>query len=88
MVAITGPPIVEDFNIPWQGPPLAVKHRRPRLAEVRTRAQILEALEKLDYTLVPYFVERAAKANVPYPHVDTQAAGSFAAWRLIEAAFR
>lgn len=36
--------------------------------------------------LVPLFRERAAKANVPYPHVDTQAAGSFAAWQLLEAA--
>jgi branched-chain amino acid transport system substrate-binding protein len=36
--------------------------------------------------LVPLFVERARKANVPYPHVDTQAAGSFAAWQLLEAA--
>jgi branched-chain amino acid transport system substrate-binding protein len=36
--------------------------------------------------LVPLFRERATKANVPYPHVDTQAAGSFAAWQLIEAA--
>jgi ABC-type branched-subunit amino acid transport system substrate-binding protein len=36
--------------------------------------------------LVPLFVERAKKANVPYPHVDTQAAGSFAAWQLLEAA--
>jgi branched-chain amino acid transport system substrate-binding protein len=36
--------------------------------------------------LVPLFRERASKANVPYPHVDTQAAGSFAAWQLLEAA--
>jgi branched-chain amino acid transport system substrate-binding protein len=36
--------------------------------------------------LVPLFVERAKKANVPYPHVDTQAGGSFAAWQLLEAA--
>jgi ABC-type branched-subunit amino acid transport system substrate-binding protein len=36
--------------------------------------------------LVPLFVERATKANVPYPHVDSQAAGSFAAWQLLEAA--
>jgi branched-chain amino acid transport system substrate-binding protein len=36
--------------------------------------------------LVPLFVERAKKANIPYPHVDTQAAGSFAAWQLLEAA--
>jgi len=36
--------------------------------------------------LVPLFKERAAKANVPYPHVDTQAASSFAAWQLLEAA--
>jgi branched-chain amino acid transport system substrate-binding protein len=36
--------------------------------------------------LVPLFHERAAKANVPYPYVDTQAAGSFAAWQLLEAA--
>jgi branched-chain amino acid transport system substrate-binding protein len=36
--------------------------------------------------LVPLFRERATKANVPYPHVDTQAAGSFAAWQLLEAA--
>jgi branched-chain amino acid transport system substrate-binding protein len=36
--------------------------------------------------LVPLFRERAAKANVPYVNVDTQAAGSFAAWQLIEAA--
>ncbi|MGH7391954.1 MAG: amino acid ABC transporter substrate-binding protein [Candidatus Rokuibacteriota bacterium] len=36
--------------------------------------------------LVPLFHERAAKAGVPYVKVDTQAAGSFAAWQLIEAA--
>jgi ABC-type branched-subunit amino acid transport system substrate-binding protein len=36
--------------------------------------------------LVPLFRERAAKAGVPYVNVDTQAAGSFAAWQLIEAA--
>jgi branched-chain amino acid transport system substrate-binding protein len=36
--------------------------------------------------LVPLFVERATKANVPYPHVETQAAGSFAAWQILEAA--
>jgi branched-chain amino acid transport system substrate-binding protein len=36
--------------------------------------------------LVPLFRERATKANLPYPHVDTQAAGSFAAWQLLEAA--
>jgi ABC-type branched-subunit amino acid transport system substrate-binding protein len=35
--------------------------------------------------LVPLFHERAAKANVPYVKVDTQAAGSFAAWQVIEA---
>jgi branched-chain amino acid transport system substrate-binding protein len=37
-------------------------------------------------TLVPLFRERATKANLPYPYVDTQAAGSFAAWQLLEAA--
>jgi branched-chain amino acid transport system substrate-binding protein len=36
--------------------------------------------------LVPLFHERAAKANVPYVNVDTQAAGSFAAWQVIDAA--
>jgi branched-chain amino acid transport system substrate-binding protein len=36
--------------------------------------------------LVPMFRERATKANVPYPHVDTQAAGSFAAWQILDAA--
>ena len=36
--------------------------------------------------LVPLFRERATRANVPYPHVDTQAGGSFAAWQLLEAA--
>jgi ABC-type branched-subunit amino acid transport system substrate-binding protein len=35
--------------------------------------------------LVPLFRERAAKANVPYVNVDTQAAGSFAAWQVLEA---
>jgi ABC-type branched-subunit amino acid transport system substrate-binding protein len=35
--------------------------------------------------LVPLFHERAAKAGVPYVAVDTQAAGSFSAWQLIEA---
>jgi branched-chain amino acid transport system substrate-binding protein len=35
--------------------------------------------------LVPLFHDRAAKANVPYVKVDTQAAGSFAAWQVIEA---
>jgi branched-chain amino acid transport system substrate-binding protein len=36
--------------------------------------------------LVPLFRERATKANVPYPYVDTQAGGSFAAWQILEAA--
>jgi len=36
--------------------------------------------------LIPLFHERAAKANIPYVTVDTQAAGSFAAWQVIEAA--
>jgi branched-chain amino acid transport system substrate-binding protein len=36
--------------------------------------------------LVPLFRERATKANVPYTAVDTQVAGSFAAWQLLEAA--
>ena len=35
---------------------------------------------------VPLFHERASKAGVPYVNVDTQAAGSFSAWQLIEAA--
>ena len=36
--------------------------------------------------LIPLFHERATKAGVPYVNVDTQAAGSFAAWQVIEAA--
>jgi branched-chain amino acid transport system substrate-binding protein len=36
--------------------------------------------------LIPLFHERATKANIPYVSVDTQAAGSFAAWQVIEAA--
>jgi ABC-type branched-subunit amino acid transport system substrate-binding protein len=36
--------------------------------------------------LVPLYRERATKANVPYAYVDTQAAGSFAAWQILEAA--
>jgi branched-chain amino acid transport system substrate-binding protein len=36
--------------------------------------------------LVPLFRERATRANVPYPYVDTQAGGSFAAWQILEAA--
>ena len=32
------------------------------------------------------FHEKATKANVPYPNVDTQVAGSFAAWQVLEAA--
>jgi branched-chain amino acid transport system substrate-binding protein len=36
--------------------------------------------------LVPLFRERATRANVPYPYVDTQVAGSFAAWQVLEAA--
>jgi ABC-type branched-subunit amino acid transport system substrate-binding protein len=36
--------------------------------------------------LVPLFRDRAAKAGLPYVNVDTQAAGSFAAWQVIEAA--
>src|SRR5919108_2278447 len=36
--------------------------------------------------LVPLFHERAAKAGVPYVNVDTQAAGSFSAWQIVEAA--
>jgi branched-chain amino acid transport system substrate-binding protein len=35
---------------------------------------------------IPLFRERAAKVNLPYVSVDTQAAGSFAAWQVIEAA--
>src|SRR5438034_1073274 len=30
--------------------------------------------------LIPLFRERATKANLPYPHVETQVAGSWAAW--------
>jgi branched-chain amino acid transport system substrate-binding protein len=36
--------------------------------------------------LIPLFRERATKANVPYPHVETQVAGSIAAWQVLEAA--
>ncbi|MGH7341698.1 MAG: amino acid ABC transporter substrate-binding protein, partial [Candidatus Rokuibacteriota bacterium] len=36
--------------------------------------------------LIPLFRERATKANVPYPHVETQVAGSLAAWQVLEAA--
>ncbi len=36
--------------------------------------------------LVPLYRERATKANLPYPYLDTQAAGSFAAWQILEAA--
>ncbi len=36
--------------------------------------------------MIPLFRERAAKANVPYPHVETQVAGSWAAWQVLEAA--
>jgi ABC-type branched-subunit amino acid transport system substrate-binding protein len=36
--------------------------------------------------LIPLFRERAVKANVPYTHVETQVAGSFAAWQVLEAA--
>ena len=36
--------------------------------------------------LVPLYRDRATKANVPYAYLDTQAAGSFAAWQILEAA--
>ena len=36
--------------------------------------------------MIPLFRERATKANVPYPHVETQVAGSWAAWQVLEAA--
>ena len=36
--------------------------------------------------LIPLFRERATKANVPYPYVETQVAGSWAAWQVLEAA--
>jgi ABC-type branched-subunit amino acid transport system substrate-binding protein len=36
--------------------------------------------------LVPLYRDRATKANVPYPYLDTQAAGSFAAWQILDAA--
>ena len=36
--------------------------------------------------LIPLFRERAIKANVPYPYVETQVAGSLAAWQVLEAA--
>jgi branched-chain amino acid transport system substrate-binding protein len=35
---------------------------------------------------IPLFRERATKANVPYPFLDTQVAGSFAAWQVLETA--
>ena len=35
--------------------------------------------------LVPLFKERATKANVPYTAIETQVAGSFAAWQVLEA---
>jgi branched-chain amino acid transport system substrate-binding protein len=34
---------------------------------------------------VKLFGERATKAGLPYPHVDTQAAASYTAWQLLEA---
>jgi branched-chain amino acid transport system substrate-binding protein len=34
---------------------------------------------------VKLFNERATKAGLPYPHVDTQAAASYVAWQLLEA---
>jgi len=36
--------------------------------------------------LIPLFHERATRANVPYPYVDTQVAGSLAAWQVLDAA--
>src|SRR2546428_3804608 len=36
--------------------------------------------------LVSLFHERAVKANLPYPYVDTQPANSFAAWQVLQAA--
>src|SRR6266478_314005 len=36
--------------------------------------------------LISLFHERAVKANLPYPYVDTQPANSFAAWQVLEAA--
>jgi ABC-type branched-subunit amino acid transport system substrate-binding protein len=36
--------------------------------------------------LIPLFHERATKANLPYPYVDTQVAGSLAAWQVLDAA--
>jgi branched-chain amino acid transport system substrate-binding protein len=36
--------------------------------------------------LIPLYRERAAKANVPYTHVETQVAGSWAAWQVLQAA--
>ena len=36
--------------------------------------------------LIPLFRDRATKANVPYAHVETQVAGSLAAWQVLEAA--
>jgi ABC-type branched-subunit amino acid transport system substrate-binding protein len=35
---------------------------------------------------IPLFKERATKANVPYTAVETQVAGSLAAWQVLEAA--
>ncbi|HEX2440232.1 MAG TPA: amino acid ABC transporter substrate-binding protein [Methylomirabilota bacterium] len=35
---------------------------------------------------IPLFRDRATRANVPYPFLDTQVAGSFAAWQVLEAA--
>jgi branched-chain amino acid transport system substrate-binding protein len=35
---------------------------------------------------IPLFRDRATRANVPYPVLDTQVAGSFAAWQVLEAA--
>lgn len=36
--------------------------------------------------LIPLFRERAIKANVPYHFVETQVAGSLAAWQVLDAA--
>src|SRR5262249_26441040 len=36
--------------------------------------------------LILLFRERATKANVPYPYGETQVAGSWAAWQVLEAA--
>jgi len=63
-----------------------IEAARAALAEVRSGMSLGLGTGSTAAEFVKLFRERAAKASLPYTAVDVQAAASYTAWQLLEAA--